>query len=342
MRRLILLLTFLLAIAGCTQHPEEKGIVARVNGKPIYLKELEARYDLNNLGWVSGVVPSVEAMSAEYGNVLSELIVYKLVGFALEKEGLSVTSEDVQKEEASIRADYPDDLFERTLTEEYIDIAVWRLFLKRHLEMKLFFNDVLRPTVSLTYQEAEGYYKDNLSEFYIPERVHVLLVRGTDRTSVQRSSLLLEKAEDWKVAAKTLPEEITVRELKLKKDRLPVQWASTLQQLRPKSSSNISTTAYGFEQLVSLAVIPEKLLGPSQAYSVIERVLIDQKMNEAFSEWLEGQLASADIKVTPLLSKKLGGKNNQNALSNSSQKQEEVQQEPDREPESEVGKSSDP
>ena len=44
---------------------------------------------------------------------------------------------------ASDIADYPaecqpyaDDLFERTLTEEYIDIAVWRLFLKRHLEMK--------------------------------------------------------------------------------------------------------------------------------------------------------------------------------------------------------------
>lgn len=342
MRRIIVLLILLLVVAGCTQHPEEKGVVARVNGKPIYLKELEARYDLNNLGWVSGVVPSVEAMSAEYGNVLSELIIYKLVGFALEKEGLSVSSEDVQKEEAAIRADYPDDLFERTLTEEYIDIAVWRLFLKRHLEMKLFFNDVLRPTISLTYQEAERYYKDNLSEFYIPERVHVLLVRGNDRTSVQRASLLLEKAEDWKIVAETLSSEITVRELKFKKDRLPVQWASTLQQLTPKSSSNVSTTAYGFEQLVLLAVIPEKLLGPSQAYSVIERVLIDQKMNEAFIDWLEKHVATAKIEVTPLLSKKITGKINQDVLSNSSQEQEEVEEEPYREPESEVGKSSDP
>ncbi|WP_154653446.1 peptidylprolyl isomerase [Halodesulfovibrio aestuarii] len=341
MRRIILLLILLLVV-GCTQHPEERGVVARVNGKPIYLKELEARYDLNNLGWVSGVVPSVEAMSAEYGNVLSELIIYKLVGFALEKEGLHVSSEDVQKEEAAIRADYPDDLFERTLTEEYIDIAVWRLFLKRHLEMKLFFNEVLRPKVSLTYQEAEKYYKENLSEFYIPERVHVLLVRGNDRTSVQRSALLLEKAEDWKIVAESLASEITVRELKLKKDRLPVQWASTLQRMTPKSSSNVSTTAYGFEQLVLLAVIPEKLLGPSQAYSVIERVLIDKKMNEAFVEWLEKQVASAKIEVTPLLSKKLSGKVHQDIWSNPSQAQEELQEEPDREPESEVGKSSDP
>ncbi|SIN76109.1 peptidylprolyl isomerase [Halodesulfovibrio marinisediminis] len=342
MRRIIVLLLLLLVVVGCTQHPEEKGVVARVNGEPIYLKELEARYDLNNLGWVSGVVPSVEALSAEYGNVLSELVVYKLVAAALEKEGLSVSAEDVQKEEAAIRADYPDDLFERTLTEEYIDISVWRLFLKRHLEMKMFFNDVLRSTVSLTYQEAERYYKDNLSEFYIPERVHVLLVRGNDITGVQRASLLLEQAEDWKTVVGTLSSDITVRELKLRKDRFPIQWSATLQQLSPKSSSNISTTAYGFEQLVLLAVVPEKLLGPSQAYSVIERVLIDQKMNEAFVKWLEKEVASSKIEVTPLLSEKMSGKVSQIVMSGSPKKLEEAEEEPYREPESEVGKKSDP
>ncbi|WP_197498754.1 peptidylprolyl isomerase [Halodesulfovibrio spirochaetisodalis] len=342
MRRIILLLVLVMVVAGCTQHPEEKGVVARVNGTPIYLKELEARYDLNNIGWVSGVVPSVESMSAEYGNVLSELIIYKLVGAALQEEGLSVSAEDLEKEEAAIRADYPDDLFERTLTEEYIDIAVWRLFLKRHLEMRLFFNDVLRPKVSLTYQEAERYYKENLSEFYIPERIHVLLVRGTDRKAVLRASSLFEKADDWKTVAETLPSEITVREMKLKKDRLPHQWASALQRLRPKHSSNISTTAYGYEQLVLLAAIPEKILGPSQAYSVIERILIEQKLNGAFITWLEEQIASAKIEVTPLLSEKIYEKNNEQMLSNSAPKQEEAIEEPYREPESEVGKNSDP
>jgi len=341
MRRLILLL-IILVFAGCTQHPEEKGVVARVNGDPIYLKELEARYDLNNLGWVSGIVPSVDALSAEYGNVLSELIVQKLVSHALVEEGLSVSAEDVQKEEAVIRADYPDDLFERTLTEEYIDIAVWRLFLKRHLEMEMFFNEVLRPTVSLTYQEAEQYYKENLSEFYIPERAHVLLVRGNDKTKVQRASYLLEKAEDWKHVSESLDADVTVRELKLKKDRLPTQWASTLQTMNSRSSSNVSMTAYGFEQLVLLEVLPEKLLGPSQAYSVIERVLIDQKMNNAFIDWLEKQVALSKIEVTPLLSKKLNTDDDQQAMSASSPKQEEAEEEPYREPEAEVGKTSDP
>ncbi|WP_290919380.1 peptidylprolyl isomerase [Halodesulfovibrio sp.] len=341
MRRLIFLL-IVLVLTACTQHPEEKGVVARVNGEPIYLKELEARYDLNNLGWVSGIVPSVDALSAEYGNVLSELIVHKLISHALAEEGLSVSAEDVQKEEAAIRADYPDDLFERTLTEEYIDIAVWRLFLKRHMEMKMFFNDVLRPTVSLTYQEAERYYKENLSEFYIPERVHVLLVKGNDRKKVQRASYLLEKAEDWKKVVESFGSEVTVRELKLKKDRLPVQWASMLQQMDTKSSSNVSMTAYGFEQLVLLAVLPEKLLGPSQAYSVIERVLIDRKMNDAFVGWLEKQVAETKIEVTPLLAQKLNDSNNQQVLSTSSAKQEEVEEEPYREPASEVGKPSDP
>ena len=342
MRKIALLLLLLVVVAGCTQHPEEKGIVAKVNGEPIYLKEMEARYDLNNLGWVSGVIPSVETMRSEYGSVLSELIVYKFVGQALAEEGLSVDAAAVQAAEDEIRSDYPDDLFERSLTEEYIDIEVWRLFLKRHLELKLFLNDVLRPRISIPYQEAEAYYKEHLSEFYLPERVHFLLVTGANRDELRRVSSALESAEDWSTVPASFPS-VTVRELKLRRDRLPAPWAPRLQALKAKRSSNITVTTQGFEQLVMLSIIPEKVLGPSQAYPLIERILIEQKLNDAFSSWLKQEVAAATIEVTPLLSEKLDGKlDHETEESNISQALKETEEEPAREPESDVGKSSDP
>ncbi|MCG8529347.1 MAG: peptidylprolyl isomerase [Desulfovibrionales bacterium] len=338
MRRIILFFFLVFAVVGCTQLPEEKGVVARVNGDPIYLKDMEARYDLNNIGWVSAGAPTVETMSAEYGSVLSELIVYKLVGIALASEGLAVTDAEVQEEEQAIRADYPEGLFERTLTEEYIDIAVWRQFLQRHLELRLFLNDVLRPKISLNYQEVEAYYKENLSEFYLPERLHVLRVAGADKNEVLRVTGMLEKAEPWSKAVPDASSSVTVREMKLKKDRLPVQWAAALQKLKPKDSSNISSTAYGFEQLILLDILPEKLLGPSQAYSVIERILLERKLNDAFSDWVAKEVSQAKVEVTPLLAKKLGEVAVEPLVVPAATKEEE----PYREPASEVGKKSDP
>ncbi|MFW5735680.1 MAG: hypothetical protein ACOCWR_11525, partial [Oceanidesulfovibrio sp.] len=44
----------LLCMAGCDyEEPREEGVVARVNGEPIHLYELEDAYDIQHLGWTA-------------------------------------------------------------------------------------------------------------------------------------------------------------------------------------------------------------------------------------------------------------------------------------------------
>ncbi|UZP68368.1 peptidylprolyl isomerase [Desulfovibrio mangrovi] len=297
---LTLLLLAVLVFCGCSKDMEQEGVVATVNGKPIYLAQLEALYDLNNLSWSGGMVPAVDALREDYGNVLSRLIVNELVDQALARVGLSVTDADVTAAEATIRADYPEGQFEKTLVEEYIDIEVWRSRLRQQLAMETLKSDILRPRIKLTSQEAEAYYKANLADFYLPPRVRFLHISGADREHVS-------KAREMWLGGTSVDEilssfdGIAIRELRMRVNMMPVNWKSTFDKLKEGESSAVFSGDNGFEVLVLLENLPEKVLGPSHAYPLVEKVLLEQKLQAEFDEWLKSELAKADIRISSLL-----------------------------------------
>ncbi len=294
------LLVVMFAGAGCSREAAQEGVVATVNGKPIYLHQLEARYDLNNLSWSGGMVPAVDALRQDYGKVLSELIVNELVNQTLESAGLAVSDAAVAEAEAVIRADYPEGQFEKSLVEEYIDIDVWRSMLRQQLSMETFRADVLRPRIKLTSQEAETYYKEHLADFYLPPRIRFIHISGVDREQVEKARDLYVQTTDIGAVQDGF-NDITVRELRMRASSLPGGWDKILVGMEPGAASPVVSGENGFESLVLLENMPEKVLGPSQAYPLVEKVLLEQKLQGAFDDWLADELSRATIKVTSLL-----------------------------------------
>lgn len=295
-----LMAVLVLAMAGCSKTADEEGVVATVNGKPILLSQLEARYDLNNLSWAGGMVPAVDALREDYGAVLTQLIVSELVNQALERAGVSVTDADVKNAEDVIRADYPEGQFEKTLVEEYIDIDVWRSQLRQQLAMQVLKADILRPRVKLTYQEAEAYYKEHVADFYLPPRVRFLHLSGAERETVDKARDMYATTPDPEAIMNTF-DGISIREMRMRANMLPVSWKTAFDKLKEGQISPVLPADTGFEALVLLENMPEKVLGPSHAYPLVEKVLLEQKMQAAFESWLQKELGRADIKVTRLL-----------------------------------------
>ncbi|MFW5837483.1 MAG: SurA N-terminal domain-containing protein, partial [Desulfovibrionaceae bacterium] len=182
-RRLGLAALFLaaaMALAGCESSQQAPGVVARVNGRPIMLRQLEFKYDLKHMDSVSDPVPSVEELRQEYGEILGDLIVKELVFQALEERGLSVTAEELEQAEQIVRADYPDGAFEQVLVEEYIDLTAWREQLRYRLALDKLFRQVLRPRIKLDYKMAEDYYRKHIHDFHQPERWTLFVLTGPD------------------------------------------------------------------------------------------------------------------------------------------------------------------
>lgn len=297
MIRKIFLYIALIMVFGCSNDVEELGIIARVNDEPILLSQLEFQHDQFQADTAGTYVPSVEKLKAEYGEILTELIVQELVVQELVKRDQPVTEHELLKAEEAVRADYPEGAFDQMLVEEYIDLKSWRHQLRNHLAMKKFYHQVLRPQIKIDYKEAEQYYRDHISDFYLPESMRILVVRGPSREIVGRA---VEKymAEQDSLNLETAFGEVETREVVVREGRLSAAWKNAITGLKPGQSSGVLTDRFGFEALVLIERIPAKVLTPTQAYPLVEKALLEVKLRTAFEEWLTQAIATAKITVS--------------------------------------------
>ncbi|WP_022662770.1 peptidylprolyl isomerase [Paucidesulfovibrio longus] len=285
-----------LALAACSTEADDMGIVARVNGKPIYLSQLEFQHDLLHMDGTGAFVPTVEVLRGEYGQILGDLIVMEMVSQELDARGLGVTDEEVAEEERKVRADYPDDSFDQVLVEEYIDLASWRERLRYNKALEKFQRLVLRPQIKIDYREAEDYYKQHIKDFRIPETLRILVVRSSDKAPLAEALKVYRDTRDPE--AMRADEKVAVHEITVRQGQLSSSWLEALQELPPGESSPIMEEKFGYEALVLLERLPAKQLDPTQAYPLVEQALLEHKMRDAFETWLSNAWNSADVQVS--------------------------------------------
>lgn len=283
--------------AGCAPQGDEQGVVARVNGEPIFLAQLEAKHDLKYLAGTVNYSASLERLQSEYGAALSDLVISKLISQYLATRDIEVSDQEVEALEAKVRADYPEDAFEQMLVEEYIDVDLWREQLRTTLSQEKIFQKVLRPQISIDYQEVDAYYRDNIVDFYLPARVRFLYIQGPDPESVAKVMDLSKELDDPGELGKRF-DRVDVHEYTLHEDNIPTEWRALMDGLDPGQASNVSVqNGQGFQSLVLMERTPSRIVDLAQAYPLIERILVERKLQDAFDAWLTGELQNARIEV---------------------------------------------
>jgi hypothetical protein len=289
-----------LAVA-CTSPPNEQGIVARVNGEPIYLVQLEAKHDLKYLVGVSNYAPSLERLQDEYGLALSDLVIGVLVSQYLAKHGMTVGKAELDAVEAQVRADYPEGAFEQMLVEEYIDLDLWREQVRATLSLEKLLQKVLRPQISIDYQEVVAYYRENLVDFYLRPKVRFLHIQGPDKKLVEKVLDLAPQEED-PVALGTRFDRVDVHRYTLHEENIPQGWQPLLAGLESgQASGPLALENQSYQALVLLERTPGRLVDLVQAYPLVERILVERKLQEAFNAWLTAELETARIEVNASL-----------------------------------------
>lgn len=297
MLRKAIIYIVLALMLGCSNSAEDMGIVARVNGAPISLSQLEFQHDQFQADTAGGYVPSVDRLRSEYGEILADLIVQELVLQELSNQDLPITDHELLKAEEVVRADYPEGAFDQMLVEEYIDLKSWRKQLKNHLAMKKFFQQILRPQIKIDYKEAQQYYRDNISDFYLPESLRILVIRGPSREIVGKAvEKFMEDQDAVNLATKF--GEVETREVVVREGRLSAAWKNAISGLAEGQSSGVLTDRFGFEALILLEKSPAKVLAPAQAYPLVEKALLESKLRDAFDAWLAGSVSTAKISVS--------------------------------------------
>jgi len=295
--RFLIFVWFFSFLAVACASPSNEGVVARVNGEPIYLEQLKAKHDLRHLVGVKSDIPSLEHLQAEYGMVLSDMVVSLLASQFLAKQGKAVSEDELDAVEAKVRADYPEGAFEQMLVEEYIDLDVWREQVRVSLNQEKLFQKVLRPQISIDYQEVDAFYRENIVDFYLHPKVRFLYIQGPDKESVKKVLELARQEED-PVALGMRFDRVEVHRYTLHENNIPTDWRSFLEGLEPGQNSGAKVLeGQGYQAVILLEKTPGRIVDLAQAYLVVERILVERKLQEAFDAWLAAELAAARIEV---------------------------------------------
>jgi hypothetical protein len=286
-----------LLLTGCSRGvSDEPGVVATVNGDPIRAEDLEARHDLRRLGTSEVDNPAVERLRAEYGAVLADMIVARLVRQELSRLHLSVTEAERTAAEKEVLADYPEGAFERMLLEERIDAGRWREILGDRLAVDKFTREVLRQNVRVGVSEAANYYKEHIDAFTQPPGVRLALVSSKEAEAVKAAVAAYRKS--GQLAALDGMPGVMVRTLRVPEKNLPAPWREAIKQLKPGEASAVMTVGRESSALILQERLPVTVLDPAKAYARVEAVLLRDKLAKAFDAWLAEALAGAKIAVS--------------------------------------------
>ncbi|MDR3641391.1 MAG: peptidylprolyl isomerase [Humidesulfovibrio sp.] len=301
----LLALILFVGLWGCSRRsPDEVGVIARVNNRPITLDLLEFQYDLQHFEAVSGSLPSVSSLREAYGQILGQLIAQELVAQELAKRGQEISDEELAKAEAEIRADYPGDTFEKMLADEYIDLKMWRKNLRYVCGIEKFQRLVLRPAIHLDYREVEAYYQSHLAAFRLPERVRLLVVRSAERTQVEKVLAAYRQEKDTAVLAKNFPG-AQVREVTVARDLLIPTWSDALHGADADGRGVVLASRVGFDGVLLLERLPAQTVDITKAYPQVESALLEERLQQTFDGWLNKAVDGSVIRVsTRLLHKK--------------------------------------
>ncbi len=293
---LIMVSLCLVSVPACTDNIW-RGQVATVNGEPITLDQVRALRNSTHFDSTFLPLDDLEAMREQYGDALTNLVAVALVKQHLARKNMSVTPEEVTAEEHSIRADYPPGTFEGVLVSEGIDLETWRFLLRNHLSVQRFLDNILRPDITITPEEADAYLKTHPSEFVRPPWVYFFLVTGEGKEAVEASAKELDALGDPVLAQERHPETL-IRTVRLDTNRLSPALAQTVSRLHPGDLSPVIVMNGEFHQILLLETLPQRQAEPDEAYFQIEELLVAQKLQAAYNDWVKRRIQKAMIKIS--------------------------------------------
>lgn len=273
----------------CAVENLPSGVMAIVNGEPITLQQVEALHDVSGNILPLREKPEVHFLQEQYGDSLYTLIIYTLMSQELGRLGLKVTEQDVLLAENEIKQDYVGEDFEKSLQEEYLDIETWRQLMKQRLTFQRFQHHVLRPKFTISSDEIEEYYSKHFSEFFIPEKVEIIWYQEVENSQQRKI-----KHKDF---AKNDTEQGDIIRVAL--DRLPEKMRQDLMKIKPGEYTPRHKEGEIYQYAFLRKRYPAHQADIIEAYSRIELILLEQKMEQAYEDWLEQVIPQAKIKVCP-------------------------------------------
>lgn len=293
----VALLACCFMLTACFEARLPEGVVATVNGEPVYLRTVQALLDSRSAALGTTQRPSLENMKRQYGDALGTLIIYALVRQDLRDLHIPVTDAALEAAVAAIRADYGgQEGLARFLAEESLDENEWRVLMRDHLAVQSFEKRILLPGIRVSLGDVRAYYKEHENDFNLPETLDVCLVSAVERKAVDA---FCASFVPGRPVRDELPATLLLQCQEISAAQLPPAWRKKAEKLAPGQCAPPVQEEGRWFGIALAGRSPAHTMSMAEAYPIIENILRQQRKEAAFERWLTAALERAQVRVNP-------------------------------------------
>ena len=282
------------------------GTVITVDKDKITLDEFKQR--LNNFASENGIKPGQVSKDMVLSN-LDNLINTMLLLHEAKKEGITVTTEEVNDEYSQLRQGYTDEQFNKIFIEKLIDKNLWLKELKEQMIIKRLIASHF-STVSVSPAEIERYYNKHKDSFSVPETMKAKQIELSSMDSAQQAMNELNSGQSFSMVAQKYsiaPGAANGGDMGyLSASDLPKELAGILFTLPVGKISGIIKTQFGYQIFLVENKIPAHNQSMREARNDIMTILRNDKTNEEFSVWLKTLREQENVNINYALLKRSG------------------------------------
>jgi parvulin-like peptidyl-prolyl isomerase len=296
-------------VAGCGDRPDAsksgstEAIVVRVNNAKVTVENfihllrleekkfrLEGKDSLNE-----------EALLWLKNQVLSQLVQRELFMQEALKHKIDVLDEEYKKALSDIRSGYQKDQFQRILEIEEINEIEWNKKLKNNLIIKKLIRKVVHSRITVSEGELKKYYDGHLEEFNKTERIRALQIMVD--TEAEARDILRKLKNDpnlFSYLARKFSQGLEAKKGGdlgfLDVGQMPEEFESVF-LLKVDEVSDVIQTPYGYHIFQVREKVPKRKMSFEESKLIIEKKLIQENQDKAFSKWFLKLKQEADIEV---------------------------------------------
>jgi peptidyl-prolyl cis-trans isomerase SurA len=199
----IFIASSLVLIAGCHKGPQQ-GVVATVNGHPIFQTDVDKAYTTQLASNPQQVSTPDQADSLRL-NIIHTLILEAIIDQRATKQGLTATDAEVEAKLAEMKAPYTEEQFQAKLKAGNYTLDSLKRDIRRTLTQEKLINKEINSRITVTDADVRNYYDANKAAFNLIEPTYRLAeIVVTDQGSSQSGNLQNNKAANDEDARKKI------------------------------------------------------------------------------------------------------------------------------------------
>ncbi len=157
-----------MGLAGCA-HTHSADVLAKVNGKPIYSKDVQALYENSLTENQQQQHPSREQEDIVRLSIVRQLIDEEILSQRASKLNLAATDEEVDGQINEMKAPFTQEEFNRQLQQKHLTLDDLRRDIRRAKTTEKLFNKEINSKINITDADITAYYNAHKAEYNLVE-----------------------------------------------------------------------------------------------------------------------------------------------------------------------------